>query len=489
MPLFGTQFVNLTGDSAMKGMAMGQQAAATGMGLQRDRAALVEKQRQFDAGKGLRDQQERMASLQANAQATKNQFLSQLMQGQVDMSQAQIDRIMGLLPGEIEAQGLANAGQEIRNATEQAQLDEWKSQSDLRLNALDTSVREGQERLRQLGQQGKLLDQSVNDATSPLARAIAIGGQQLTRRQQVVEMERLSTAEADLEAERDMARLRRETETAEMGLKMVNIEGQEAWLEMLGSGGGKEYMEALSPQAKKMLGEYVDDLSSDTGITDPARARAAGVALQKALEFDLSRNQFTYKEGAETTRMAVSSAMQSEYAANMPARVQDLVALAEQHYAAGKYGAANTAYKRAHAIARDHNKTGALLASARNLVPKLVEGWSMGAGEANTVEEFEADLQEWVGSKLVQSPDMSPMQATRLRAQMIYKFGSPEIKGVVDALMGGSIPLDDDAYRDGLIDGNQPWAQGGTNQAGGTTETTEDEVEAYGTEGKSQEGQ
>jgi hypothetical protein len=488
MPLFGTQFVNLSGDAAMKGMALGQQAAATGMEGKLKQQQLRQQQSQFDATSGLRAQQERLAQYQADAYGKKNQYIDQIMQGQVAMDAAQLDRIMSLLPGEIEGQSLRNAGMEISNATASAELAEWKSQSDLRLNALDTTVREGQERLRQLGQQGKLLDQSVNDATSPLARAIAIGGQQLTRRQQTIEMERLSTAEADLEAEREMARLRRETETAEMGLKMVNIEGQEAWLEMLGSGGGKEYMEALSPQAKKMLGEYVDDLSSDTGITDPARARAAGVALQRALEFDLSRNQFTYKEGAETTRMAVSAAMQSQYAANMPTRVQDLVALAEQHYAAGKYGAANTAYRRAHAIARDHNKTGAVLASARNLVPQLVEGWSAGTGEAHTVELFEEELQEWVGSRLVQSPDMSPMQATRLRAQMIYKFGSPEIKGVVDALVGGSIPLDDDAYRDGLIEGLQPWALGSSDkEANENGDTDDDNVEAYGTNKRSQE--
>ena len=78
---------------------------------------------------------------------------------------------------------------------------------------------------------------------------------------------------------------------------------------------------------------------------------------------------------------------------------------------------------------------------------------------------------------------MSPMQATRLRAQMIYKFGSPEIKGVVDALIGGSIPLDDDAYRDGLIEGRQPWAQGGTpNAQGGSGDTDDNKVKPYGTE-------
>jgi hypothetical protein len=457
MPLFGTQFVNLSGDAAMKGIALGQQAAATGMEGKLKQQQLRQQQSQFDATSGLRAQQERLAQYQADAYGKRNQYIDQFQQLQISKGEAELDQFLALAPIARDQAAADLAADELDLNLRGAQAEEWIANADQRKQALDLGIQESQERLRQLEQQGRLLDEEVGFGTSPLARAIRYGAQALTRGQQELERGKLDYQRQELELQTGLLQDNYNLQKAQAGAALAEISGQAKWREMLGSGGGADYVASLSTAARDIIEPYLADLTQEGGIKDPAKLQEAGAALQAALAFDLAQNKFVYKEKAEGSFLEFQTRLASPYAANMPARAGELMEQADLAYQSGNYKTAHSLRVRANTIAREHNTVGRVF----DQIQELAETFKTDKDGLPSQDFDEAEAQAWIASNVRYREGVTPAYAERLRARFIGQFGSKEAKRLIHAISPEFATGDDEVLP------QSPWMQTNPNTVTG----------------------
>jgi len=430
MPLFGIRV--LAGEESAGGAAAAafQRGAGQAFGMASEAAKQREQRRQFDATSGLRAQQERLAQYQADALGKKIQYIDQIQQLQIGKGEAELDQFLALAPIARDQAAVDLAADELDLNLRGAQAEEWIANADQRKQALDLGIQESQERLRQLEQQGRLLDEEVGFGTSPLARAIRYGAQALTRGQQELERGKLDYQRQELELQTGLLQDNYNLQKAQAGAALAEISGQAKWREMLGSGGGADYVASLSPAARKIIEPYLADLTQEGGIKDPAKLQEAGAALQAALAFDLAQNKFVYKEKAEGSFLEFKTRLASPYAANMPARAGELMEQADLAYQSGNYKTAHSLRVRANTIAREHNTVGRVF----DEIQKLAETFKTDEDGMQNMDFDEAEAQAWIASNVQYREGVTPAYAERLRARFIGQFGSKEAKRLIRAI-------------------------------------------------------
>jgi len=492
MPLFGTQFVNLTGDSAMKGMAMGQQAAATGMGLQRDRAALVEKQRQFDAGQGLREQQQRLLQYRADAQSKQNEYIDQFAQQQLASNKFALESAEALLPYQIDKAAYDVSGQYIQNEQAQAELDEFRATSADRQKQLKGSIELLEQQKERNRLDLELLGENVRRQTSPLAKAVNLGAMFLTKREQEVARERLDVESKRLSFEEDMLGLTNQVATLQSGLQLSTLQGQQAFQEMLGGPEALMYVQALSPSAQAMLGPLGAKMQAGEQLT-PQERSALGVALQSAIQFDLASLAVNYKESSTKTGAEFQTKLKSVMGADAPADIVDLYERGNLALQNKNYKAADSYYRRANLQIDEHigikqdyaeiEKLGSALvaaaakrdeldpterAEADVKVPMKLRGMS--------AEQVEAEVTKWMARNRRPVEGGSRSQSQRALRDWVYTFGTARERELLKMGAGGHYVTLDEEVEAEVAEADAKLKQADTAQAEVTRPLTAAEI-------------
>ena len=461
MPLFGTQFVNLSGDAAMKGIALGQQAAATGMEGKLKQQQLRQQQSQFDATSGLRAQQERLLQYQADAQSKQSEYIDQFAQQQLASGQLALESAQMLLPYQIDQAAYNASGRYIENQKAQAELDEFRATSADRQQQLKGSIELLEQQKERNRLDLELLGENVRRQTSPLAKAVNLGAMFLTKREQEVARERLNVESQRLSFEEDMLGLTNQVDTLQKGLQLSTLQGQQAFQEMLGSPEALMYVQALSPSAQAMLGPLGAKMQAGEALT-PQERSALGVALQSAIQFDLASLAVNYKESSTKTGSEFRTKLESAMGADAPADIVDLYERGNLALQNKNYKAADSYFRRATlqidehiGIKQDYAEieklgSGLIAAAAKRdeldsaeraeadvKVPAKIRGMS--------AEKVEQEVITWMARNRRPVEGGSRSQSQRALRDWVYTFGTDRERELLTMGAGGTyVTLDDE---------------------------------------------